>query len=214
MMFEKHARTAHFPDIALRPHPLNATDCDDKVVLVDFQRRTNSTERALAPAPGAASPATTDGMLAIIARLLDDAGVALERDRRTARSCIARAAGLIHAERNRHAFAQTKGALAAWQVKRLSAFIDTNLGRNIATEDLTDLMQMSTGHFFRSFKRSFGETPFSFIARRRMLRPGTDVDHRRTPCQIALACGLCDQSHFTRVFRRVVGGIRTRGGAA
>ena len=23
--------------------------------------------------------------------------------------------------------------------------------------------------------------------------------------QIALACGLCDQSHFTRVFRRIVG---------
>ena len=208
-MMSKNSRattTYLTPDITLQPHSLSATDCDDKVVLVDFQRRTNSTERALVPAPGAASPATTDGMLAIIARLLDDAGVALERDRRAARSCIARAAALIHAERNRHAFAHTKGALAAWQVKRLSAFIDTNLGRNIATEDLTDLMQMSTGHFFRSFKRSFGETPFSFIARRRMLRAQELMLTTDEPlCQIALACGLCDQSHFTRVFRRVVG---------
>jgi AraC family transcriptional regulator len=206
MMFEKLSRNDDFPttDITLQPHSLSATD--DKVVLVDFQRRTNSTERALAPAPGAASPATTDGTLAIIARLLDVAGVALERDRRTARACIARAAALVRAERDRDSSTHPKGALAAWQVKRLTAFIDANLSCNIATEDLTDLTQMSTGHFFRSFKRSFGEPPFSFIARRRMLHAQELMLTTDEPlCQIALACGLCDQSHFTRVFRRVVG---------
>jgi AraC-like DNA-binding protein len=81
-----------------------------------------------------------------------------------------RAAALVQAERDRDTFARPKCALAAWQVKRLTAFVDANLGGNIATEDLTELVQMSTGHFFRSFKRCFGETPFSFIARRRMLR--------------------------------------------
>ena len=145
-------------------------------------------------------------LLTIIARLLDEAGVALERDRRTAQACIARAAALIHAERDRGAPAQTKGALAAWQAKRLTAFIDANLSGNIATGDLTELVQMSTGHFFRSFKRSFGETPFAFIARRRMLRAQELMLTTDEPLsQIALACGLCDQSHFTRVFRRIVG---------
>jgi transcriptional regulator GlxA family with amidase domain len=155
----------------------------------------------------AAEPLPGDGLLTIIARLLDDAGHALERDRRAAQACLARASALVHAERDRDAStASTKGALAAWQVKRLSAFIDANLGGAITTEDLTDIVQMSTGHFFRSFKRSFGEAPFAFIARRRMLRAQELMLTTDEPlCQIALACGLCDQSHFTRVFRRVVG---------
>jgi AraC-like DNA-binding protein len=58
----------------------------------------------------------------------------------------------------------------------------------------------------QSFKRSFGETPFSFIARRRMLRAQElmlTTDERLS--QIAPACGRCDQSNFTRVFRRIVG---------
>jgi AraC-like DNA-binding protein len=153
-----------------------------------------------------AKPSTADGLLTIIAKLLDDAGVALERDRQAARVCIARAAALVHAERDRDASAHKKCALAAWQVKRLTAFIDANLGANIATEDLTGLVRMSTGHFFRSFKRSFDETPFSFIARRRMLRAQELMLNTDEPLsQIALACGLCDQSHFTRVFRRVIG---------
>ncbi len=158
------------------------------------------------PAPDAGRRPTTDVLLTVIAKLLDDAGVALERDRHTARACIARAAALVRAEHDRDAFARPRCALAAWQVKRLTAFVDANLGGNIVAEDLTRLVQMSTGHFFRSFKRSFGETPFSFIARRRMLRAQELMLTTDEPlCQIALVCGLCDQSHFTRVFRRIFG---------
>ena len=154
----------------------------------------------------AAEPLLGEGLLTIIARLLDDADQALERDRRSARVCLARAAALVHAERDRSPKTIARGALAPWQVKRLTAFIDKNLGGTIATDDLTDIVQMSTGHFFRSFKRSFGEAPFAFIARRRMLRAQQLMLTTDEPlCQIALACGLCDQSHFTRVFRRVIG---------
>jgi AraC family transcriptional regulator len=190
------------------PQSVNAINVRDKIVRVDFHRRTNSSERPISAATGVARPSTADGLLTIIAKLLDDAGVALAHDRQTARACIARAAALVHAERDRDrdASAQKKCPLAAWQGKRLTAFIDANLGGNIATEDLTDLVQMSTGHFFRSFKRSFGETPFSFIARRRMLRAQELMLTTDEPlCQIALACGLCDQSPFTRAFRRIIG---------
>ena len=58
----------------------------------------------------------------------------------------------------------------------------------------------------RSFKRSFGETPFAFIAPRRMLRAQELMLSTDEPLsQIALAWGLCDQSNFTRVFRGIVG---------
>jgi AraC family transcriptional regulator len=183
-------------------------DLRDNIVLIGIHRRTNPGDRPSLPVTAVARPSASDGLLTIIARLLDDAAIALEGDQRTAQTCIARAAALVHAERHRDrdAAAQTRCALASWQVKRLTAFIDSHLGGDIATEDLTGLVQMSTGHFFRSFKRSFGETPFSFIARRRMLRAQELMLTTEEPlCQIALACGLCDQSHFTRVFRRIVG---------
>jgi len=175
-----------------------------QVVHIDFHRRMNSNERRALPTT--AEPSPSDGLLAIIAELLEGARVALEHDRRTAQTYIARVAALVQSERDRDSAAPVKGALAAFQVKRLTAFIDANLGGNITTESLTNIVQMSTGHFFRSFKRSFGEAPFAFIARRRMLRAQELMLTTDEPlCQIALACGLCDQSHFTRVFRRIVG---------
>jgi AraC family transcriptional regulator len=176
-----------------------------QVVHIDFHRRANSTERQITPV-AATEPLPGDGLLTIIAKLLEGARIGLERDRRTAQAYIARAAALVQSERDRDSSAPTKGALAAFQVKRLTAFIDANLGGNITTDALTDIAQMSTGHFFRSFKRSFGEAPFAFIARRRMLRAQELMLTTDEPlCQIALACGLCDQSHFTRVFRRIIG---------
>ena len=179
--------------------------CENAVV-ADFHHRANSNERAILPLTSTCGPSTADGLLTVIAKLLDDARVALDRDRLTARTCISRAAALVRAERDRNASVQTKCAMAAWQVKRLTAYIDTNLSGNIATDDLTTLVRMSTGHFFRSFKRTFGETPFAFIARRRMLRAQELMLTTDEPlCQIALSCGLCDQSHFTRVFRRIIG---------
>jgi AraC family transcriptional regulator len=147
-----------------------------------------------------------DALLSLIARLLDDAGSAFERDRRAARAYLDRASALAHSARDRRAPPLSKGALTPWQAKRLTAFIDANVAGTIRTTDLTDIARMSTGHFFRSFKRTFGEAPYAFVARRRMHRAQELMLTTNEPlCQIALACGLCDQSHFTRMFRRVVG---------
>jgi AraC family transcriptional regulator len=148
-----------------------------------------------------------DALLSVIARLLDDAGRALERDRSAAKAYLERASALARAGHQQGTAATTqRGVLAPWQIKRLTAFIDANLGGTICTTDLTRIVGMSTGHFFRSFKRSFGEAPYAFVARRRMHRAQElMLTTNETLCQIALACGLCDQSHFTRVFRRIVG---------
>jgi AraC-like DNA-binding protein len=62
------------------------------------------------------------------------------------------------------------------------------------------------GHFFRAFRESFGEPPFAHIARQRIQRAQSlMLSSRASLSQIAFDCGMCDQAHFTRVFRRVVG---------
>ena len=55
-------------------------------------------------------------------------------------------------------------------------------------------------------KRSFGETPHDYITRQRVNRAQTIMLNSREPLvNIALDCGMADQSHFGRVFRRVIG---------
>jgi AraC-like DNA-binding protein len=88
----------------------------------------------------------------------------------------------------------------------VSAYIDAHLDCAIKVRDLVALTRLSSSHFAHAFKESFGEAPFGHITRRRMQRAQELMLTTGEPLsQIALACGLYDQAHFTRVFRRVVG---------
>ena len=98
------------------------------------------------------------------------------------------------------------GGLAAWRVKRVTAFVEANIGENFRVGDLARIAQLSTGHFSRAFKESFGETPLGYVNRQRMRHAQAIMLSSRDPlAQIALDCGMSDQAHFSRVFRRIVG---------
>jgi AraC-like DNA-binding protein len=99
-----------------------------------------------------------------------------------------------------------RGGLAPWQARRVTSYVTDNLGSRIRTTDLAAVAQLSASHFTRAFKETFGETPLGYVSRQRM-RYAQDLMLRSGEClsQIALTCGHCDQSHFTRVFRRKVG---------
>ena len=67
-------------------------------------------------------------------------------------------------------------------------------------------MQLSTSHFFRAFRQTFGESPHAYIMQRRIRRAQELMLTSRLPLsQVALECGMCDQAHFSRAFRRIVG---------
>lgn len=89
---------------------------------------------------------------------------------------------------------------------RLKAHIDANLNSNILLTDMAALVHLSPAHLSRTFKRSFGEAPHAFVTARRIERAqllmlSTD----EALSQIALALGFADQSHFSRLFRQIVG---------
>jgi AraC family transcriptional regulator len=72
--------------------------------------------------------------------------------------------------------------------------------------DLAAIARLSTSQFFRAFRKSFDETPHAYITRQRVRRAQVIMRSSQEPLsQIALDCGMTDQSHFTRVFRKVVG---------
>lgn len=99
-----------------------------------------------------------------------------------------------------------KAGLAAWQVRRVTAYIDAHLAGSIRNRDLAAAAKLSCGYFCQAFKDSFGCPPHAYIVRRRVERAKELLETTTTPLsQIALDCGFSDQSHFSRIFRRVAG---------
>ena len=147
---------------------------------------------------------------AVLAGLLSAASAALDTDTAAARACLARAAELVIQRAADIESTSTppvpRGGLAPWQGKRVTSYIKEHLGTQIRAAELAQQVRLSTSHFFRAFRETFGEAPMSYIARQRMSYAQQLMLRSHDPLsQVALACGLCDQAHFTRVFRRVVG---------
>ncbi len=98
------------------------------------------------------------------------------------------------------------GGLAPWQANRLMTHIDKNLDTQLRLDEAAALVRISASHFSRAFKKTFSQ-PFSRyvrvlrLERARVLLTTTD----RPISDVALACGLADQPHLTRLFHRQYG---------
>jgi transcriptional regulator GlxA family with amidase domain len=98
------------------------------------------------------------------------------------------------------------GGLAPWQAKRVASYVREHIEARVMVRELAELVRLSTSHFHRRFKASFGEPPAIYITRQRMSLARDLLTTTDSPVsQIALGCGLSDQAHFSRVFRRNVG---------
>ena len=99
-----------------------------------------------------------------------------------------------------------RGGLAPWQARIVKTHIDTHLDGSLRTKDLARLVQLSSFHFCRVFRVSFGRSPHAYVTRRRIERAqGLILTTGRTLGEIALDCGFADQAHFTKIFRRHCG---------
>jgi AraC family transcriptional regulator len=154
-------------------------------------------------------------LLAVTAQLVEAACRARNGDSDGARAHIARAVALLdqHPQSriagnicHRDRAQIPRGGFAAWQSRRLAAHVDANLAGKIVVKDLAASLHVSVGHFCRAFKRTFGMPARFWIRRRRIeLAQGLMLTTGASLTDIALTCGMSDQSHFTRSFRRIVG---------
>lgn len=168
----------------------------------------------------AASPVSEDDPLArhgfslkkvrtAIAELCSAIRCTLDDERGTAEDSLRRAAEILQemGETGSHPGAeQSRGGLAPWQIRKLTSYVDANLHRTIRNEDLATIVRLNASYFYRAFRNSFAEPPHEYVIRRRVERAqGLMLSTSASLSAIALDCGLADQAHLSRLFRRFVG---------
>lgn len=98
------------------------------------------------------------------------------------------------------------GGLAPWQIKRVRGFIDERISHTVLLDEMARQVKLSTSYFSAAFKNSFGISPHNYVIRRRIELAKDKMLNSDAPlCEIALDCGLSDQAHLSRVFRRITG---------
>jgi AraC-like DNA-binding protein len=140
-----------------------------------------------------------------LAQLLETARREFERDSEAAKASLVTASRILQAEIER-ANGSTRGGLAAWQIARVRAYIDSNLHRTIQIRDLSAVARRSPAHFSRKFKLAVGDSPHAYVVRRRLERACHLMMTGAEPLsEIALSVGFSDQAHLCRLFRQAFG---------
>ncbi|WP_198381147.1 helix-turn-helix domain-containing protein [Roseomonas sp. KE2513] len=168
-----------------------------------------SRDAALHAVPGAVAAGP---IAATVSQLMQDARDLLPHDRRAAALTLLRASRLLDAPVAGPTTVAASvpvvvpGGLARWQMIRLTDYVEAHLDQPIVQKALASQIRLSSGHFARAFKQSFGRTAHTYVMERRIERAKGLMLRTSAPlCEIALACGLSDQAHFSRVFRRIAG---------
>ncbi|WP_176475835.1 helix-turn-helix transcriptional regulator [Halomonas salipaludis] len=142
-----------------------------------------------------------------VRRLIVDAQNVLQSDSETAIVRLSLAIDLLnHTDKSHSARNRFIGGLAGWQIKRLDRFIVQHIDSAIRTTQLAAALNLSTSYFSHAFKQAMGVVPQAYVAHRRIeLARQAMLDSRIPLAEIAFNHGFCDQSHFSRTFRRETG---------
>jgi AraC family transcriptional regulator len=98
------------------------------------------------------------------------------------------------------------GGLSRAQCQLLNRYFEENLDRNISLAELAGVVQLSEFHFARKFRNEFGCPPHAYVMRKRIERAKAQLARGNIPLKVVAANGgFSDQSHMTRLFRRLLG---------
>ena len=101
---------------------------------------------------------------------------------------------------------RAKTALPRWRARRVVEYVDAHLGEPISLSDLGAASGLSRNYFAAQFRVATGLRPHEFLLRRRIERAQKMLVETNAPlAEIALSIGFRTQSHFSTVFKRLVG---------
>lgn len=99
-----------------------------------------------------------------------------------------------------------RGGLPRHRLKQVLEHIKENLGRPLRLGELAGVARVSRSHFALAFRQSTGLSPHQYVLQSRV-EAAKALLRRRDGAISAVSAelGFSDQSHFTRVFRSIVG---------
>lgn len=140
-----------------------------------------------------------------VAEMLDDVRKTMECDPERARAAALQLVSLLTLSAETR-LSESRGALAPWQMHKISKYLKSRVRCAVSIDQLAAQVSLSVSYFGRAFKKSFGQSPHAYIISMRLeLAQELMLSTHEPLAQIAVACGFSDQSHLTRLFRRVVG---------
>ena len=99
-----------------------------------------------------------------------------------------------------------QGGLAPWQERRAKELMSASLNEDLSLSRLATECGLSSRHFARAFRLSTGMPPHRWLVWQRVERAKELLGTRALSLvDVAMFSGFADQSHFTRVFKAVVG---------
>ena len=138
-------------------------------------------------------------------QLLDDLRRAMERNPEATRAAVAQLVTFLTPPAAVKS-TSARGGLAPWQKRKVDRYLRENLDRPVRLNTVAEQVALSVSYFSRAFKETFGTTPHMHMLQLRLeLAQKLMLTTEEPLSQIALACGLADQAHLSKLFRRVVG---------
>lgn len=108
--------------------------------------------------------------------------------------------------RRRLVVAAAPRPLAPRHLRRVLAYIDTDIGRDIALADLAQLVGISKNHFIRGFRAATQRTPYAYLVERRLARAVDALRHSTMSVErIARDAGFKSAPGFSNVFKKHYG---------
>jgi AraC-like DNA-binding protein len=102
--------------------------------------------------------------------------------------------------------APARGGLTPARYPRSADYINANLDANLSLDALADVYGYSAWHFARLFRQTSGLTPHGYVIEACLAEAKRLVAiHDMTIAEIALRCGMANQSRLSRLLRAHVG---------
>ena len=99
-----------------------------------------------------------------------------------------------------------RNGLLTWRLRRVIEHIERNVSHPISLLDLANVAGLSKMHFAAQFRLAAGVRPHEFVLQRRVRRSQEMLVYSDVPLvQIALSHGFKTQSHYSVVFKRMLG---------
>src|ERR1700722_4574851 len=161
------------------------------------------------PAPSKISPTRSREWVPRVTKLLETAVGQLHDLKHPAQDTLLEAASLLRQQIHPPSAGEVpdgRRCLLAWQAHKVRDYIDSHITGPVLVADLCAPVRRSEAYFSRTFKRTFGESPHSFVIRRRVeLAAHYMLTTEASLSDIASRCGFADQAHLCKHFRRSVG---------